>query len=384
MEARIRNSIDLLRRVVNPSMQVSHRCDHDVCHPINIAQAIAIASQNQCYPDWTHFDPDVWLCRLGGLHYCTQRSCKYYLDPNNRGICHVSGAKYTQPVTAYSRNPTHSFRRASRGLSKGKPRPKRRQQSKPQEDPMGMTRRKRPAHQEEEEDEEEAKRLRRIERHKKRTRHEGVSKDLESARAYMEQAKQIVCDLLWSKKRDRIVEHAIEKRETLTRRAIQAYREERSAAQEFVNEFDLLCIKTNVALSQIILAKVQRDDARLRYYQSAIWTAWGFCQRCPYAAETGRAVAFGDHAIAFVYLMREGLSLEGVELVPRDDYLALLPMRSDLKLIDAPGRKNITDTLRHITKCYRSAVNAGWSPAEINIIRPFSHFNAIKERRHHH
>ena len=186
-----------------------------------------------------------------------------------------------------------------------------------------------------------------------------------------------------SKKMDRS-KSLTPKRETLIRRAIQAYEEECAAKSQFINEFYILCIKANVALSQLVLPRVNKDERRLCYYQSAIWTAWSFCQRCPYAQESGRTVAFRDHCIAFLYLMRDGLIIEGVELVPRDDYLALLPLRSDLKLIDAPGRKNITDTTRHITTCYRSAVNAGWSPADISIILPYSHFNAIKQTGHNH
>lgn len=377
---RVHNSINLLKRVVNPSTQVAHRCDHEICHPINIAHAISIASQGRCYPDWTQFDPDVWLCQLGGLHYCTQRSCKYYLEPNNRGICHVSGAKYTQPVTAFSRNPNHSFRKTNALTTKPKKKRPRNNNNHHHTEKKGKNEK------EEEEEEEEAKRLRRIERHQKRTKHNGVSKDMESARAYLLHAENTIEDLLWSSKRDQIVQHAIEKRETLTRRAIQAYQEEQTITKQFINEFAMLCIKANVALSQIVLAKVERSERRLLYYKSAIWTAWGFCQRCPHATESGRAISFVDHSIAFLYLMREGLSVEGVELIPRDDYLALLPMRSDLKLINIPGRKNITDSMNHITTCYRSAVNAGWSPAEIAIIRPFSHFNAIKQQQqqHHH
>jgi hypothetical protein len=108
------------------------------------------------------------------------------------------------------------------------------------------------------------------------------------------------------------------------------------------------------------LTILRRDNDLIRYYSEVALETWRVIVNSPWA-EKNPGANFENHAMTILYVIRRGLSINGVQVIQPDEYMQQhLPNRNDLPYFgDRFIPSVVTNGIKHIKSAYESAFYDG-------------------------
>lgn len=352
-----------VRRILSVKKDIyaymQHTCDNSFCNPEN--EAVFIAKRLLIGPP---VEPDVYVCKYGGLHYCTKDTCNLYTNEINDGICPITGAKYVQPVSYFLRNPNSSLRVTD---PKIKPRaydPNHSQQvlSNATTGGGGGVKRKSIYQQlfNRDGDGDGGSKGEVVVAVKKKKQKRRRNRLANNRSVFIEKAQSLVNTLLFSTKRKEINERKQRESVESGKCRLKLYLQQCKAKRQFPIVIEELTIQINAYLMPPHLEIFEYDEEKTTYYTSIIMKTWDLLCSSPYGRDN-QSCKFKQHALGVLYLLRQGFTCHGIRVLPKDPFMIYLPLRTELgEFGNEIVKKHVTVGQTHLRNMYESIIQEGW------------------------
>jgi len=295
----------------------THICHPDVCNPEN--EPTLIAKGFLAGPATTR---DLYLCRYRSHHLCTERYCNSVV----MGVCPISGACYGPlgGYSSYDKNNARTWHSAFRDNEISSQ--------------TGVTANPNRYIKPEPETQSEVVPLKKARKPK-------------SSATLQQYARQIIIKLLFSKTRASInTRHLRYGRKTATRK-IRHYLNQCEQTRSIPSLLYILMIQEEGEDTNNQLEQLNYDQVILDKYTMIIWNIYEKISK--YYPGT---LKMQTMALAILYEMRQGYSVDGMIIIPSDTYLLYnLPLINDLPLFSLK-KKEITIGQKIIKKAVGQAL----------------------------
>lgn len=313
-----------------------HACSGVMCNPQSEIQMI-----NQGTLTGAAISNNVYLCRYSVIHVCSESSCTLYMA-NALQTCPVSGFQLGTMVSSYDKNDYRTW-------EKGK------------------------------ETETNVKRERDEECNVKKEEQKPQPKryrPLILEKTAKEMASDIVIKLLYSNCRSERNKAAIQEFEKQSIMARNTYVQQRAAIRQLPYLTDIYRLIAHFTSQILPLVEFETDPYLVEYYSCVIYQIWLLIvkyhipQKEKQFTEVGEEILpridFGTVCFGVLYGMRQGITIEGTELLPRDDFLLCnLPMISELAYFDIKKKNKITRGNALLVQMYQNAIRDGAIPQDL-------------------
>jgi len=292
-------------------------------------------SAKECSPRCN--DSNVYLCKYGIVHVCSQTSCEYYAQTQSK-TCPISGRVMETLLMAqntYDKNDSRTWRKESEIVSA---------LSASQVHSLGKK------------------------KHTRQTHFEHV---------LQHQSEDIVINLLYSSNRVKRNEVALTTMDEKAKKACQTYVNERFAKRQLPYLSDLIRITSSVFTHPLPYIIFEYNESLIQYYAAVIIQVWAIVIK--YAVlhkdkvyETGTKIEvmpridFESVALAIMYAMREGMYFDNTAALPKDDFLFdNLPVLNDLDAYFSLSQNKVTKGTAILLLVYNNAKTDGATMEEI-------------------
>ncbi len=393
-----------------------HECDRAYCDPKS--EFDMVMDGRLPYPV---VDGTVYLCRYGSWHVCTAETCNAYIGMPD-GCCPITGMSHGNPMvqrdTGFIKpeTRTNNMRGNSVGSSKTMSVPSftgdTRRTREEEEEFLGKVE---DAHNESVKrggvllalhakqsatsavDAEKRAEILRMEESLKEKRREsmgfkrkkkkkttsaikdqdgeGGGKRRRAKRRYMRsaddreklrrRAEQCIETLLYSPTRKRINDAKAMELASDCKVEIKEYYKEHERG--FPNLIEVVTIKANFSLQPPHMLILSTDPDRMDYLVHVILRTWEIVTTSPWGLENPGA-SFLHHCLGVMYTMRTGWTPNGNSLIPRDPYMAHLPLITDLERFGEDYmRKYQTTGTKNLKSAFHSCLSVGWGPNRLSL-----------------
>jgi hypothetical protein len=306
-----------------------HNCSKDYCHPRSEED---FGGQPKTY--------NVYLCKFGTIHVCSEESCKLYGSTPTQ-TCPVSGQQMSSIVSTYAKDDSRTW------YNKG---------TETEGATTGSAGRK-----------------------KKRA--SIFNNVLQSESSVRDMAETIVTKLLYSHARVEHNEIAIKKYTQESTIAMNTYCVARKTKLNQMGYLtDLYRIRAFYLSQYIPLKEMELDMNVVKYYVEIIWQVWKICVKYHVhpdqriynqnGNEIKNRLSVDVVALGVLYSLRQGISVEGLPVLPKDDFLEHLPLVNNYAVFGI-DKKKVTKGLNTILATYTNATNLGVDQKELLLdLRP--------------
>lgn len=360
-----------------------HTCNREYCHPVSESD---LKNRGVLSASYVPYNPSVYVCQLRSIHVCTADDCSLYMGTHN-GTCPITGIYHghTEGEKAYvmPEKRTATFRRT--GLAKG-------MQSATSLELQADAQREHERGiqhilQEEEEDvfaplamDDDnvfgvLTTLKTTTTTTKRTRKEdeeewmppppadpdppaSVKKKIKHAQPtertvqhLRDVAENIVHTLLYSKERVHLNaqkrKQLMEAKEQETRNYYHAV----AVARRIPVMVDVLVLVAKYDMEAPYLNILRPNAKKVSHYVDVVVQTWFAITRSPWIQENP-GFQFQTHAFCVLYMMRKGLNINGVVVIPKVRFMTNLPVRVDLPVF---GKNFCSKVLTNGQKAIKAA-----------------------------
>lgn len=293
-------------------------------------------SQRECNP--ICINSNVYLCKFGVIHVCSETRCEYYAHQLNK-TCPVSGIVMEHTLVSlntYDKNDSRTWKKESELIASGSTAPT----------PANVIPKK------------------------------PKKKQIDN-KTLLFPAEEIIVQLLYSHHRVRCNEAALQNLEENAKKAKQTYINERFKKRQLPFLSDLCRITTTVFSKELPYVIFTMNYAFIAYYKAIIMHVWQLVVKyaVPYkqkvydpqsGIELVPRIDFDSIALAIMYAMRQGMEFEGMQALPLDEFLQdNLPRLSDLDTYFSISQNKVTRGTTLLLNVYQNAKNDGASMHEI-------------------
>ena len=374
---RIKQSVMRMMRALQVAGQLASTGDpRHACHPPRTCRPRnepAMRAEGLLPVSLPILTDNVYLCEKRGVHVCSPHDCKRWME-NVHGVCPISGmvlgsvyqTDYHEedPLTWYAKPQLHVAPPDASSADVRLPERNRKR---------GRDRRRAILGEHEEEEEEEPQTL-----PNKQSKGGGGSVVPHLSRAEAtRRAERLVHTLLYSPKRRVLNQNAARVHQRECAKAKERYLLDCRARKQLPILMHLYEIECHYDSRPLPLYELTFDLDKQQHYVRVIMQMWDRVNRYLISsANDGRdlgirgntpenmpKVCFQSVALGTMYAMRVGYAFDGMQLLPRDTFLAHpghLPLINDLGHFDIP-KNRVTNGERIIDACYRSAQRRGVS-----------------------
>jgi len=307
------------------SEKKKHICSHETCLPQSEIQMIDLHLL-----DAPAVSNNVYLCVYGCVHICSDTSCGLY-EHTPKQICPISGIQWRQTITDYNRDDSRTwysrpnwYTSNNRNVPDGHIDDDPRKKKKIKTLPVPLVPKK----------------------PKKKWLSECIVK---------ERTRDLITLLLYSDRRKDRNNAAILERFEIVEKSKQTYIQQRFKRQQLPYLYDLIRIRAMFTSKPLPYILYEMDLSRIEYYTCVVYQAWEYVMS--YVEANTDSLSLRPDikvvAIGVLYLMRGGHKINGIEVLPSDDFLQTsLPLINDLTYFDVP-KKNVTRGVTLVTDAYK-------------------------------
>jgi len=297
----------------------NHTCSRLECDPMSI-------------------NSNVYLCKFGVIHVCSETRCEYYKHQTNK-TCPVSGIVMEHNILAlntYDKNDPRTWKKESDLIASG----------------AGAA----------------------VAATQKEIK---PKKNHYSLKSLASRAEEIVVQLLYSHNRVQCNEAALQNLEEKAKKSKQTYINERFKKRQLPYLSDLHRITTTVFSEELPYVIFTINYAFVAYYKAIILQIWQLVikyavphKQKVYDPQSGielvPRIDFDSIALAIMYSMRQGMEFEGMQALPLDEFLQdNLPRLSDLDTYFSILQNKVTRGTTLLLSVYQNAKNEGASMQDI-------------------
>lgn len=325
-----------------------HTCTHEVCAPQSEDQMV-----HSNLLDGPAISNNVYLCNYGCVHICSESSCGLY-EHTYTQTCPISGIQWGNITSSYSRgngrtwyvHPSeHTSTKMVRSETKHhiddvtgvtRKKKKKRERTLPTSPPLGGKKEKKP-------------------------RKKGLSESI-----VKERTRDMVILLLYSDSRKDRNNAAILDRIESAEKSKQTYIEQRRERHQLPYLYDLIRIRAVFTSKPLPYEMYEMDLSLVEYYTCVVYQAWEYVIAYMEANEEIMSMRPDIKVVTLgvLYLMRGGHKINGIEILPADDFLQTsLPLVNDLTYFEVP-KKNVTRGVQLVTDAYKHQITVQKRQAE--------------------
>ncbi len=289
-----------------------HVCSASTCNP-----------QSEPHLTTAPISNNIYLCKYGTLHICSEESCEHYGHSAVR-TCYISGLQFGSIVSTYSKNDSRTWRKDNVINETVKTQVEEEKKKKPK-------------------------------KHKTLTEQD-----------VMKQAETIVTNLLYSDCRRKLNAIAKARNQIEAEEAKEHYIAEQKKKRQLPKFQQIYSIMAHIKSRRLPLIDYEVDPSTIRYYSSIARQVWGISQRyMPHAK-----ISFAKVCLGMLYKMRQGLKINGRDVLPHDTFLENnLPKLSDIETVFTYQRRNITKGRTHLQEMYNKAIKTCGAAVEDVMIK---------------
>jgi len=332
-----------------------HMCSRDRCNPESEQQLIS-----KKLLEGPPVTSNVFLCRFGVVHVCTADSCEHYQHSNTH-TCPLSGFQLGTITSSYQSNDPKSW------YSK----PDYATSTTIKFDSRALLKSAFSPEQEEDDDDDDAEDDDGQKNKKRKAAVPAKKKHLPRVLSQSEieaRASAMVRILLYSGNRTRRNEVAIETMKTQASEAKLTYTAQQTGRRQLpfwtdVYRLGAFFLSQKLPLQEFVFSAATHD-----YYVNIICQVWHkvLCYYVPEpkkeykedgVTEIAPRVDFESVALGVLYMMRKGLKIDDVIILPQDDFLLLnLPIVIELSTYFNLRKNKITKGSDILTQTYENAI----------------------------
>jgi len=295
----------------------NHTCSARECDPISI-------------------NSNVYLCKYGVIHVCSETRCEYYTHRPNK-TCPISGIVMEHTIIAhntYDKNDARTWKKESELVAAVSER-----DAKPKK--------------------------------------ASIVKHHPSTKVLTNTAEEVVTQLLYSQHRVRCNDAATQNLEEKAKKSKQTYINERFKKRQLPYLSDLFRITAAVFSEELPYVIYTFNHSLVQYYTAIIMQVWELVikyavphKQKVFDVDSGfelmPRIDFDSIALATMYAMRQGMEFEGLSALPLDEFLQdNLPRLSDLDTYFSISQNKVTRGTTLLLNVYQNAKNDGASMQEI-------------------
>jgi hypothetical protein len=368
-----------------------HTCNREYCHPVS---ELDLKNRGVLPGSYVPYNPSVYVCQLRSIHVCTADDCSLYTGTHN-GTCPITGIYHghTEGEKAYvmPEKRTATFRRT--GLAKGMQSSTNLalQAQAQREHERGIQHILCEEEEEEEGDNEDDDAIRASSLNnvfgvlttltKKRTREQEIASTADASvvidtspapppdpvptkkkikyaqptertvQHLRDVAENIVQTLLYSKERVHLNaqkrKQLMEAKEQETRNYYHAV----AVARRIPVMVDVLVLVAKYDMEAPYLNILRPNAKKVSHYVDVVVQTWFAITRSPWIQENP-GFQFHTHAFCVLYMMRKGLNINGVVVIPKVRFMTNLPVRVDLPVF---GKNFCSKVLTNGQKAIKAA-----------------------------
>lgn len=285
-DARVMQSVIRIVKARENELEASrprHACSNLRCNPLN--EGSLIRQGRLVGPAVTS---NVYVCKLGATHVCSESACELYSDSGNGTTCPVSGMQHRTEVSSYSRTDARTW-----GGDTKKPAPKKTKKKKrPPSGPSNAT---------------AAQRM----------------SDL-GEETVKHASGEIVTRLLFGERRVRRNDAEISARKVRAEKRCDKYRRYMATQRQLPYESVLACIVAESTSRPLPLREYEYCEAMHNYYTDIVYQMWTHIVRYLGQDATATKRRHCDPetvCVSTLYSMRSGLTDAGRVMLPMDAFL---------------------------------------------------------------
>jgi len=306
---------------INTHHQQKHQCSSQFCNP----QSEVDIQKQKNLPITDTMSYNLFVCDLGAVHLCTVSECELYGSTQDQ-TCPVSGIQWASIVSNYSKNDSRTWYNKGTEMS----------------DPKAI---------------------------QNGPRQHAKKQNFYSESMIKNTTETLINLLLYSHTRLDRNQAAANDHIDQSQNAMNTYAKHRK------NELKQMCYKTDLyrlnahyCSQQLPLRILEIDLSRIEYYVHVVLQLWHICQKF-YIHPINRTFNNNGNeiknrltpevvALGVLYSMRQGITIQGVDLLPKDNYLENLPIIIDLSFFGV-DKKKVTKGNKILLTSYNNAIDAG-------------------------
>lgn len=363
-----------------------HTCNREYCHPVSEQD---LKNKGVLPASYVPYNPSVYVCQLRSIHVCTADDCSLYAGTHN-GTCPITGIYHghTEGEKAYvmPEKRTATFRRT--GLAKGMNSAtnlalQARAQQEHERGIQHILREEDGHHEEEDATSNVFGVLTSLNKNKRGIREDVLQKEEEPTTTTVAEVPESDVIALpapkkkikYAQRTEKTVQHLRSVAENIVQTLL--YSKERvhlnaqkrkqlmeAKEQETRNYYHTLAVARRIPVMVDVLVLVAKYDMeapylnilrpkakKISHYVDVVVQTWFAITRSPWI-QANPGFQFQTHAFCVLYMMRKGLNINGVVVIPKVRFMNNLPVRVDLPVF---GRNFCSKVLTNGQKAIKAA-----------------------------